>query len=384
MKPFTRSLYVALYFVLGMVVFSIFIRDPGINVYYRARVPDVIYGTAYRPFVYRALLPTTTRVLTAAIPEETRSGVARTLGRQRAVDRLFSKRGWEKRYVIEYGIALLLMYASLMGFVFALRYLCSCVFPGRATLRDLAPLLALACLPAFFRYTSYLYDFPTLLLFTLAPVLLLRGRWAWYMAAFVAACLNKETAILLVVLFWLHVPGRMERSRFLRLVGLQLVSFCAIKIGLFLVFRDNPGSFLEFHLLDHNLELLGLTPKILVWVGLALLLTYRWSEKPRFLKQGLAMLVPHFPLLLLFGWLDERRVFYEIYPVVVLLLAHTLERLAAEARPRMSWLMAGTLEQRARRIAGAARRVAGGRQVAWRTIGVPNRGGEPSCPKRSR
>ena len=56
-------------------------------------------------------------------------------------------------------------------------------------------------LPVTFCGKVYLYDFPQLLLFTLGLGFLYQRKWAWFYAVYVLACLNKETSVLLGVVF---------------------------------------------------------------------------------------------------------------------------------------------------------------------------------------
>lgn len=321
-------LYLIICLVLAAIVFSIFAHKPGINGYHRAMVVDMVYGKAYKPFVYRVLLPTTVRFLAAAIPSKTRTFLDQSIGEDPIVHEVFSKLRWENEYLIEYGIALVLMYLSLLGFVFALRYFLTGVFDVPNIFRDVVPLIALLGLPPFFKYHSYLYDFPTLFLFTLGLGLMVRAKWRPFLFIFFIACLNKETTILLTMIFAIHFfnKERMDRFLFVRLLMFQLTVFFIVKAALFFIFRNNPGTFVEFHLFDHNIKLLRpySLPSIFVWISIIVLVLYKWSNKPDFLKHSLWILVPLLFLNLLFGYLDELRNYYEVYPIIILLSAHTI------------------------------------------------------------
>jgi len=322
--------YLCASIILSALVFGVFLYRPGINGYYRAMFGEMVYGTAAKPFVQRALLPTTVRLITLAIPPHTRTDIHYSLGEHAAVENLFTILGWEQRYLMEYFIAALLMYMSLWGFVWALRYLLSGVYQVSAVVRDVFTLIVLAGLTQFFCYYSYLYDFPAVFLFTLGLALMLRAKWKLFLVVYMIACLNKETTILLTVVFAVHFWSRtrMTRARFAELLLAQLTMFAAVKIVLFAAFRYNPGSLVEMHLRDHNLGLLGAYPLTAVfgWCGLVLLLFYKWSDKPLFLRHSLWIVVPLVGLTFCFGFLDELRDYYEAYPVVALLLLHSVSR----------------------------------------------------------
>ena len=146
------------------------------------------------------------------------------------------------------------------------------------------------------------------------------------MIVFILGCLNKETAILLTLLYAVHYRQRMDKAEFKKLLLLQVFIFLFIKSMLTVIFIHNPGTVVEFHLFDHNLQLLGLYPAktIALWMGIAAvvmtLLFHHWSDKPQFLRDGIWICIPLVCCILLFGFVDELRDYYEIYPIIILLV----------------------------------------------------------------
>jgi hypothetical protein len=296
---------------------------------------DMVYGKASKPYVYRALLPATVRLLTSAIPEAQKASLDQFLDKNHVVQfigsrLLFVTAQQDKRYITEYAIALLLMFLSLAGFVWSLRYLFKSLYRAPVMHADLVCLTALIALPYFFKYYSHLYDFPTLFLFTLGLGLMVNRRWGLYLLVFMLGCLNKETAILLTLLCAVHYRQRMDNAQYKKLLLIQVVIFLCIKSALTVIFNNNPGAVVEFHLFDHNLTLLALYPAkiIALWILIAavvmILLFYHWSDKPQFLRDGIWIGIPLVVCIFLFGFLDELRVYYEIYPVGILLVYHSL------------------------------------------------------------
>jgi len=326
-----RLVYLFASISLSAVVFGIFICRPGINGYSRAMFGDMVYGTAHKPFVYRALLPATVRLIAAGIPAEAKTHLARSLADTAAIGNLCTILQWEEAYLVEYLIAAVLMYLSLWGFLWSLRYLLVGVYDVSARVQDVFILVTLGGLTQFFRYYSYLYDLPNLFLFTLGLALMVRSRWKPFLLVYLLGCLNKETTILLTMIFVIHFfkPARLRRSLFGGLLLSQLAIFAAVRVLLFVPFRDNPGSLVELHLADHNLGLLGAYPvaALFGWCGVALLLFYRWSDKPAFLRHGLWIVVPLVVLTFFFGYLDELRDYYEAYPIALLLVLHSVGRI---------------------------------------------------------
>jgi hypothetical protein len=328
-----RALYVIITVILSVMVFSLFITK-GISGFSPAMFEDMVYGKASKPYVYRALLPTTVRLLTAAIPSSQKVSLDQFLDKNHFVQSisntvLFTKAQRDRHYLTEYAIALLLMFLSLLGFFWSLRYLFHSLYRVPVIYADIVSLAALIALPYCFKYYSHLYDLPTLFLFTLALGLMCNKKWKQYMMIFILGCLNKETAILLPLLCAVHYRPRMDKSTLNKLIFLQVLIFLSIKATLTAIFMHNPGTVVEFHLFDHNLQLLGFYPAktIALWLGigivLAMLIFYRWSDKPQFLRNGMWICIPLLLFILLFGFADELRVYYEIYPIVFLMVFHS-------------------------------------------------------------
>jgi hypothetical protein len=320
------------YAVVSLFVLAIFLHEPGINHYSPSSFERMVSGTAQRPFVYRALVPVMVRTATAAIPMSTRERLVKAAQEQPALRAVctFCDKIPAERFP-EFVVAVVVMYASLVGFALALRRLFERLFRAPDGFRDKVPLLALLLLPPFFCYTSFIYDFPALLFFTLALDLMARARWGAYLSIFVLSCFNKETTILLAVVFAIQFlrGSSLGRAAFYGLLAAQLIAYVGIKTGLSWIYRENPGAMVEYHL-DHNFALLRPYPlsTAAAWLGVVLLVIHRWSDKPVFMRRGLWILAPLVGLTLFLGYLDELRDYYEAFPIVVLMMSHSVARLA--------------------------------------------------------
>jgi len=73
---------------------------------------------------------------------------------------------WQPPYVLEYGVTFGWLILALVIMCFGIRSLVNTVFQLPAYVANLAPLVALAALPSFFRMHSYIYDFFTLATWT--------------------------------------------------------------------------------------------------------------------------------------------------------------------------------------------------------------------------
>jgi len=182
-----------------------------------------------------------------------------------------------------------------------------------------------------YRYNTYLYDFTTLFLFTLGLAMMIRRKWISYLFVFVLACLNKETTILLTCIYAIHFFKHQELnlSDYIFILLIQIGIYISIKIFIDTLFIHNKGAFLEFWLTRNINFLLQPYPIVtyLQWLILGFLVIYKWSEKPLFLKQGLLILIPLLGSTLIWGWIDELRDYYEVYPIVILLISYSMARI---------------------------------------------------------
>ncbi|MEW6535291.1 MAG: hypothetical protein AB1454_06675 [Candidatus Auribacterota bacterium] len=319
----------AVYFILivsTLWIFSIFMRYPYLNSD-QATIGGMVYGTAQKPYVYRALIPQSVRLCSALIPAGLESDIRQRLAGIEPLNGFFERKSWDNEYALENVILILLLLLCMFGFTFSTGYLLDGIFRFRpAVVRDAVHILAIWCVAPFFD-TEYIYDLSTLFLFTLALGLMVRCQFKWYFLVFLLACVNKETAVLLLLLFVMYYRTRMKKDLFVRRILVQAVVYCAVKGALTFIFRDNPGGVVEFHLFNHNYWLLtDPFPMSFVVQGILFLflIFYRWTDKPLFLRYAMVWSIPLSALMLFFGYLEETRAALELYPVLVLLSAHSL------------------------------------------------------------
>lgn len=316
----------ALYIAGSVLVLVIFLVNPGINHYPPSLFDKTVDGTAHKPYVLRALVPVTIRVAAMVVPESIHSSLTRAAQTSPLREVLINLDKIPPELCTEFVIAFLIMLAALLGYLLVLRDLFETFFESPREFVWTVPLMALLLLPPFFRYTSFVYDFPALFFFALGLSLMVRRRWTAYLLVFLVSCLNKETTILLTLVFWLNFrKGELPDRQFRGLLLLQIGGFILTKAALGYVYQGNPGGTLEFHLIDHNIDLLKpYDPSTaLAYLVLFLLLTYRWREKPLFLRRALWIAAPLFGLTLFLGFFDELRDYYELFPIMLLLVAHS-------------------------------------------------------------
>src|SRR2546421_12623949 len=112
-----KLLYTCLLILSTTFVFCIAITNPGIQGFYRSNIFNMVNGTAYRPYIYRVLIPYISNKIIVSIPQQVSTTIAQITRNNIALKTFFSDRRWAISYASEYYVVLTLMYASLWGFV---------------------------------------------------------------------------------------------------------------------------------------------------------------------------------------------------------------------------------------------------------------------------
>ena len=330
MRSFVERFWIpALALSLAVTAWIVFVGE-GIDAYYRSRLVDMVHGTAYRPYVYRLLVPGLARLGTIVLP----SGVSASL--TRAFESWPGRpEGWPPDHAADYVLVIAIMGMSLMGFAAAVRALSRATFSATPLVHALIALGAVAALPLTFGpFSRQIYDFTTLCLFTWCLVFIAARRWLAFAGAFALACVNKESSILLALVYLVHVARSdtgLSRSQALGLFLYQLAAFALVRAVVVYAFRANPGDSVEVHLFDHNQYVLlnpgEMSRRLILLVAVAVAGTWGWPDKPPFLRHAFATLAPALVVIgVTVGMVDEIRAYYEMYAVVVLMAAHTLLR----------------------------------------------------------
>ena len=264
------------------------------------RLADMIEGTAYRPYVYRALIPFLVRVF----------------------ERIYPFRA--ELYTFA------LMFLALVGFVLSVRSFAISLWQsvGKA---DLVSLLSIAGLIPFIARDGKIYDFPDLFLFTLGLLFLAQQKWKIFFIVYLLGCINKETMVFLSLVFAIYFFRRMSAREFWALLMGQVIVFCVIKLWITWTFRNNPGGVVEVHLVEQVKSLLYL-PDFLLFYGLfalcvAIFVLVDWHKKPEFLRFSVVALLPALLVAnLFFGVPYEIRTYLDVFPVLFLLSIPTVQR----------------------------------------------------------
>ncbi len=326
-----KFLFISILLFTSLYVFLVFLKTPGINSYERSKFPDMIYGKAWKPFVYRVFVPVSVRIITGAVPQEIQNQLTDFGNENPSAVRVLSELNWESEYLTEYLVASVLMFLALLAFALMLKVFFNLNFTAPEWFVKLLIIGMLFALPVFYINDNYIYDFTSLFFFTAGLFFLQKQNWKLFLIVFFFSCWNKETTILLTIIFLIHYRKGFlfEKKKFMNLLAMQLIIFIFIKVILSFTFKDNPGTFVEFHLFDYNKILLNgynlITFSAILF--LFLMIGFKWKEKPKFLKDSLWIAIPLFLLTLFLGFFNELRDYYEIYPVIVLLIGYSIAKI---------------------------------------------------------
>ena len=313
---------------------------------------DMVYGRAPQPFVSRVLVPWLIQAAVAVTPPSARAQI------EDSIRRSLTKEGrpvWLYEYPFEFTVAKNILLLITIGFAFALWWLARLTLDVPAPALDVIPIVTLFALPGLYGYGSMLYDLPALCLFTVGLALIAARRPWLYALAFAVCVLNKETGLLLTLVWviWEANQHRLKRKQLVVGVGLQLGFWLIVRGLLLWVFRNNPGEPIALHLF-RNAQVLAvpgnwfLFRPVTEWLILPrgfnalyvlgfIASLFALKQAPKFLKDACWVVLPVFVLTWLFGNVDEMRVYYEILPIVVPVLFSGLYRLAGYTAQAASW-----------------------------------------------
>jgi hypothetical protein len=306
--------------LVAFLVFQLFLALSDVNSYYPARFDSLMDGTAHRPFVFRQLVPQLARVIGLITPTSLDRILNDWAKETPFIGHMLMDFRARQGFVSESLAALLVMYACLVTYGLGIRYLWDGIYSNPAWLRFVVPIAGFLLLPLFFSH-GYVYDFATLACFAWGLGLMARGRWWPYCIVFFVSCWNRETTILLAMVFVAAYVGRLARPKFFALLAYQIGVACAVKVVLECVFGSNPGSTFQWHAFAIFREPLPISPGwIAIWLLFIVSLAWRLRAKPHFLRRAATLFIPLLAIYLLAGRPHELRIFYEFLPVATLLL----------------------------------------------------------------
>lgn len=294
-----------------------------------------------RPVMLRALIPLVSDTLNGLIPDSIRPALAAPLLSLiewqpivkliRAAPQRFA---WvlEPNEIVATGVRMAVVYLSLVAFLAMFYRLASSLLPGSRAYALFAPMLALLIMPVCYQSFGYTYDFADLFFSCALLYLLHKQRFTQYLAVLALATFNKETSLFTIFFFAIYFIDYLPRRNYLLLLGAQLATYAAIKGGLewhyaaypFLPWPPENGQVLRLNdNISYVLNYLFFY-SVLGLVAVFLLLTYRWEEKPVFLRRAIPMFGLNVLVCFFMNSPGEFRNWLWGMPPLVLLATHSL------------------------------------------------------------
>lgn len=321
-------LALSLWALMSMFIGSAFFDDNG--------VPPVVQ--------HRPLVPVVVQALDAVIPEtleQTFTPVLQKLRDSAAGQKILSVRSYYQHehsgrimshisddQLFYTTLKMLVVYATEWLFIWMLYRLGMELFPASRACALFSPIAALLVVSAFAKDYAYSFDFAELFFSCAFLYVLLKERFGLYFLLLMLGTLNKETTLFGMFFFAVWFFARLPRKEYLALLGAQVLLYVAIRYAV-IAYYNNQHSLYYFAPLQNLLALYGFSYQSIVALCVSLLLvTYRWSEKPLFLRYGLWMVVPNVGAYILTCNPHEYRDLYWCLPPMLLLATHTLVELA--------------------------------------------------------
>ncbi len=351
-KLYFRICCFMLFFVAASASFSGFyekwhFREAGVRGDdQRFSFESMVEGTAYRPYVFRQMLPEIANLVDRAVPSSVKDWLYRNQGRGpsaymalMAISPTAANRVYFFRYLVLYTFtflfALLAAYA-MYGVCHALKlHEAAAVF---------SPVIVLLIIPYIQNVGGYFYDFPELALLAMAIWIALRFDWWWIIPVAALGAWNKETFVLVILSLYPLIRIRNSRIKALIAVAILCVVCFTVSYPIRLQFAHNPGAAVgirlsaQLHSLLHPRKLTistvetygvrGLRAYTLFPMAMLIWSVCRaWGLFPRPMRQhALIAAAINIPLYFLFCQPGELRDLSLLYVVLLLVIAVNLNR----------------------------------------------------------
>lgn len=308
----------------------------------RYTMTAMLDGTAYRPFVYKQLLPIAANFFDRLLPEDLKdriiSGLVHYNGKLKT--KLNVDPVSQRAYVIRYHFVYYACFAFLFASLFVMRTMCRDL--GFGTLEStLAPPLFVLTLPYFASYGGFYYDFPEVFFLAAAFLLAYRGQWVPLIPLAALAALNKESFLFYGVALFPVLRARLSTQKSVAVIAAMVAVAGAVHLWQRATFAGNPGAPFENWILDsyyyytnvRNLFLFEVnygvvTPQaysLFMFTLIAFLVAGAWRNLPLLVKRHtLLVFAINVPLVIVFCGAGEMRNFSLCYMALMLLMAQNL------------------------------------------------------------
>jgi len=310
-----------------------------------ATFEGMVDGTAYRPYVYRQLLPDLANSIDHHAPNSLRNYLYRremnaTASYLSALTT--STAAWNPTYFLRYAALYLLTYFSAFVAVCAMYWLCRSLALS-APAATFTAVVVILMVPYVMSGGGYFYDFPELAFLSLAVLMAIRYPWWWMIPMVILATWNKESFLLFIPTLYPFLRQKSSTMRALTHTAALLAASAIVVEWLRLRFASNPGSTVVywfpaqlerlFHLramLIGNREAYGIPMLMAYSIGPALLMAWSvwraWKHIPKpFQRHAQIAALINVPMYLLFVQPGKLRDMSMLYPTLLVVLAVNIQ-----------------------------------------------------------
>ncbi len=311
----------------------------------RATFEGMINGTAYRPYVYRQLLPDFVNWLDRIIPDSVKTYFYHremNLSTQYISALTTSTVAWDPHYFFRYLALYLCTYFSAFIAVCAMYLVCRALgLPIPVSV--FASAIVILLVPYVMSGGGYFYDFPELAFFALTFWAALKFDWYWMIPLVLLGTWNKESFLFFIATLYPILRQKSPRTHALvQTAALGMIS-AAVVLWLRWRFAANPGSTVyywlpdEFSLLMHprylilaTREVYGIPMLMGTTIGPILMIVWTvwraWKHLPRAVQRHAQIAtVINLPLYLLFVQPGKLRDLSMLYMTLLIVIAVNLK-----------------------------------------------------------
>lgn len=311
----------------------------------RATFEGMINGTAYRPYVYRQLLPDFVNWLNRITPTAVKTYFYH---RQMNLSASYisalttSTVAWDPNYFFRYLLLYLCTYFSAFVAVCAMYLVCRALdLPNPACV--FASAVVILLVPYVMSGGGYFYDFPELAFFALTFWAALKFDWYWMIPLVLLGTWNKESFLFFIVTLYPILRQKSPRTNTLLQTAVLGTVSTAVVLWLRWRFAGNPGSTVyywlpdEFGLLMHprylvlaTREVYGIPMMMGNTVGPILMIIWTvwraWKHLPLAIKRHIQIAaILNLPLYLLFVQPGKLRDLSMLYITLLIVIAVNLK-----------------------------------------------------------
>ncbi|CAB3783125.1 hypothetical protein [Paraburkholderia fynbosensis] len=328
-RPTAWILLAFIYYLAAAASFSGFFIKWHFSEAEKYSLPQMLEGTAIRPFVYRQLLPMTANAIDSVIPQKSKTTFLNKLAEDPPVSnpihRYFPSAtdAANPQYALRYFLVYAMSFLSMFAAMFAIRGACIEVIGDRVA-ATLTPLAIAAVFPLILTEGGYYYDMPELMFMALGIWLAVKRRIVPLAIVTAIATLNKESYLLFVLTLVPFIALRHSRKQTFMLTGGLLALAAAVNLLIKFRYAGNGGGTMEYQLMSHIQYLINprnyfrmemnygiLTTKgfnVVHLLLVALLLKASWRGLPQVVRTHASIaLVITVPLFIAFCYRDELR-----------------------------------------------------------------------------